>query len=636
MSSTHADSSPSPPPPGKRMKMMTEEEYNRLIQAQAERDAAIAEKNEAQAERDAAVAEKNKEIAERESLSLRSVIPGSNVEAPFPHLTPRGLPSSFKARGRKRNVTASKKDFHVPDLQLLVNRLGLGLELSRTPSRLRNLLVSRGGVLMYQKEYDVQFIVQHALEDAVEICNMIINRKLDALNRPTPSRLCVYCESSLFSNVVDHAVVIDTLSGAPVFIVETKRKWNQTQCKQKNSGRTGITNHVAASETSPTSPPSRIWEQIYDQLSEMHAKGHPNPFGALTCFDETYITCLATDACSEVLVNLSAKGYTDSRLDPIVSNLVQTTPTGFQHGNMDASGTTHCDTNVLTPVKQTQSPLQEQSPGQTGIIGPHRPKFVKDKKCHVWHSKCFAPKDIVTAFVSAILCSLDGYQTPRSIKSLQLGQNIEVGALCMSAKSHHWGTLQTTYQGPLKRKAHTACPKSLYLVDHLGTGSTSKVYRALTLDGNDCVVKMYIKRQDDNNKMLTLNEFNRNAKNAINRENTAYKHIYGNELKGYVWVQKLNGLHCLIHPYFKHVDKSQRTMQLSSIIPERFKLFVNKKTKKIFVFHKSDQLWRHIGWFKDKLYIFDLGDLEVNHGLEEANDLIRIHCDRLEARMIEP
>lgn len=633
MSSTHTDSSTFRPT-DKRMKMMTEEEYNRLIQALAERDDAIAAKNEALAERDNAIAEKNKEIAERESLSLWSVIPGSKVEAPFPHLTPRGLPSFFKARGRKRNVTASKKEFRVPDLRLLVDHLGL--ELSRTPSRLRNLFASRGGILMYQKEYDVQFIVQHALEDAVEICNMIINRKLDALNRPTPPRLCVYCESSLFSNVVDHAVVIDTLSGAPVFIVETKRKWNQTQRKQKNSGKTGITNDVtASSETSPTSPPSRIWEQIYDQLSEMHAKGHPNPFGALTCFDETYITCLATDACNEVLVSLSSNGYTDSRLDPIVSNLVQTTPTGFQHGNMDASGMTHYDTNVLTPVKQTQSPFQEQSPGQTGIIDPRRrrPNFVRDKKCHVWHSECFAPKDIVTAFVSAILCSLDGYQTPRSINSLQLGQNIQVGALCMSANSHCWGTLQTTYQGPLKRKAHTACPKSLYLVDHLGTGSTSNVYRALTLDGYDCVVKMYIKRQDDNNKMLTIDEFNRNAKKAINRENTTYKHIYGNELKGYVWVQIMNGLHCLIHPYFKHVDKSQRGMQLSSIIPERLKLFVNKKTKKIYVFHESDQLWRHIGWFKDKLYIFDLGDLEVKHGLEEANDLIRIHCDRLEARM---
>mmetsp|Transcript_13819 Transcript_13819/g.26021 ORF Transcript_13819/g.26021 Transcript_13819/m.26021 type:complete len:595 (-) Transcript_13819:292-2076(-) len=594
MSSTHADSSPSPPPPGKRMKMMTEEEYNRLIQAQAERDAAVAEKN--------------KLIAERESLSLRSVIPGSNVEAPFPHLTPRGLPSSFKARGRKRNVTASKKDFHVPDLQLLVNRLGLGLELSRTPSRLRNLLVSRGGVLMYQKEYDVQFIVQHALEDAVEICNMIINRKLDALNRPTPSRLCVYCESSLFSNVVDHAVVIDTLSGAPVFIVETKRKWNQTQCKQKNSGRTGITNHVAASETSPTSPPSRIWEQIYDQLSEMHAKGHPNPFGALTCFDETYITCLDTTACKEVLEILSTTGYEDSRLDQIVSNLVQTIAT------------------ISTPDHREN--VDTSSTGSTT-----KPEFHENEDCHVWHSVCFAPENMIAAFVSGIFCSLDGFQIRHyGIKSIEVGQQITVGALDMSEKSRFWGTLQTIYQGPKKLKGRIG---PLYLVDHLGIGSTSKVYHALTLNGHECVVKIYVMRKDeDKNCILSEEEFMKNAKAAVKREYQAYKDIYGKELEGYVRMMKLNGLHCLILPYFKHVDKRQRKSLLSSTIRQRLKLFHNRRKNKFCAFHKSDQLWRHIGWFNGKLYLFDLGDLE-DHELVKKNDLIDSHCKRLAARIEE-
>ena len=84
---------------------------------------------------------------------------------------------------------------------------------------------------------------------------------------------------------------------------------------------------------------------------------------------------------------------------------------------------------------------------------------------------------------------------------------------------------------------------------------------------------MYIKHKGDDKKILVEQAFQKNAEAAIDRECQRYKEIYGKELKAYVWMQKLNGLHCLIHPYFKHVDKSQHCSLLSSIIQERLKLF---------------------------------------------------------------
>jgi hypothetical protein len=85
------------------------------------------------------------------------------------------------------------------------------------------------------------------------------------------------------------------------------------------------------------------------------------------------------------------------------------------------------------------------------------------------------------------------------------------------------------------------------------------------------------------------------------------------------------------------VEKTQRPVLLSSTIPERLKLFVTTNNEKIYAFHKSDQMWRHIGWFKDKLYIFDLGHLE-EHSLKEegkqAEWWIERHCERLEARSL--
>lgn len=197
-----------------------------------------------------------------------------------------------------------------------------------------------------------------------------------------------------------------------------------------------------------------------------------------------------------------------------------------------------------------------------------------------------------------------------------------------------WGTLQTTYKGPKELKERIG---PLYLVDHLGTGSASKVYRALTLNGHECVVKIYVMRKDEDNKILTDEVFQKNAKAAIKREYKAYNDIYGKELEGYVRMIEFNKLHCLILPYFKHVNKSQRTSLLSSTVRQRLELFHNKRRKKFYAFHKSDQLWCHIGWFNRKLYLFDLGVLE-ERALVKKNgliDLINSHCERLKARIKE-
>ena len=608
MSSSHSlTPPPSPSSPGKRLKRISEEDYIREIES-------LRKMYEAElSKRDDTISKQN---AEKEAKSLLSVLPGRN--APIPNLIPRDMPTSNKqgGRGRKKQaVTVSQMAFDVPDLRDLDDRLGL--ELRNTDSRLRNLINSGQENLTYEKEYDVQFIVQHALQDAVQICNIIIGKKVNVLSLPTPPKLCVRCESSLFSNIVDHAVVFDAVSGHPVFIVEVKRRWgNETS---------PATNQAPEASVGAT-PSTKTWEQVYFQLSEMHAKGHQNPFGALTCFDETYITCLDTTACKEVLTILSTMQYEDSRLDRIVSNLVQTNAT---ISTPDHTG--DYTVNSSTPVCKTQSPLQEQSVTPCSNIA--KPSFYKHKDFHVWHSACFVPENMVAAFVSGIFCSLDGYQTPRYIKRFEIGQGLNMGALCiMSKKPPFWGTLQTTYRGPKKLMAHKIGP--LYLVDHLGTGSTSKVYHALTLNGHECVVKIYVMRKDEDNRILPDKAFKKNAKAAVKTEYQAYTDIYGKELEGYVRMIKLNNLQCLILPYFKHVDKSQRKGLLSSTIRERLKLFHNRRRKKFCAFHKSDQLWRHIGWFNGKLYLFDLGDLE-EHSLVKKDDLIDSHCKRLAARIEE-
>mmetsp|Transcript_13851 Transcript_13851/g.26076 ORF Transcript_13851/g.26076 Transcript_13851/m.26076 type:complete len:372 (-) Transcript_13851:1861-2976(-) len=365
----------------------------------------------------------------------------------------------------------------------------------------------------------------------------------------------------------------------------------------------------------------------------MHAKGHPNPFGALTCYNETYIVCLKNCNCSSVLTNLVEEDYPHTKLEQIIKKLGPVSCAALPHSK------------VQDDFSITQSPVQEKdaatlwnmdqkkaSAGGSGVVTPPQQQSFKEHSCReCLRSQCFTPENLVTAFVSAILCSLDGYQKPHAINCLERGQDIHLEALCMDEDSYSWGMLKTICQGPLKMKSHGCCDSKLYLVDHLGTGATSKVYRALTEDGYDCVVKMYIKRLNDKKEQLTQAEFDDNGKVAITKEFNAYIEIYGDELKDFVWTQTLYGLHCLVHPYFKHVEKSHR-QGLKSLLSERLKLFLPKDSDQFYAFDESDQLWQHIGWFNGQLYLFDLGDLQRCPS-QEADDKIRSHCDRLMSRL---
>ena len=145
-------------------------------------------------------------------------------------------------------------------------------------------------------------------------------------------------------------------------------------------------------------------------------------------------------------------------------------------------------------------------------------------------------------------------------------------------------------------------------------------------DGYDCVVKIYVKRRGDDKRRLTKPEFEANAKAAAGREVQAYKDIYGNELKGYVWQQTLDGMHCVVHPYFKHPDKNHRNEDLLRQIEERLQCFVRRRK----CFAEADQVWCHIGWFKGRLYMFDLADLEVCSG--NAEQRVQNHMKQLRLR----
>ena len=212
---------------------------------------------------------------------------------------------------------------------------------------------------------------------------------------------------------------------------------------------------------------------------------------------------------------------------------------------------------------------------------------------------------MVAAFVSAIFCSLDGLQRHRDMnRLLHRGQYLKVGAVSLKSSDYQWGELETIYREPLTYRRFKKEGSTLYLVSSLGTGETSKAYRAVTINGYECVVKMYVKCRDDGKEIFDEKTFDRIAAQAVAKEVKAYNEFYP-ELNWYVWKEVLNGFSCVIHPYFKQPKAEEQNDLLLEPIRGRLQLFGKKKMKFPLYHHP----WHPVGFFEGKLYLFELGHL---------------------------
>jgi hypothetical protein len=434
----------------------------------------------------------------------------------------------------------------------------------------------------YQTEADVAYYVNLAMDDATVICNAIVSM-ISALSSSVkePATLVVRQEMSIFSNRCDHAIVYDRTSNAPIFCVETKKHFPPDFDKEEKN---------------------KSWGQVYDQLKAMSVLGHPCAFGALTSFNETYVTQLCPGMEWNVPPTLESLQSPVSRLP----------------------GT--------TPHKMTQSPLKVEQAVNNHSTSNHAMGFVMDKNRGVIRSQDFIDaKCIVSAFVIMILHALKVNYEPKTFYKFTDGQLVVVDCLQMKETSYKWGRLHTTYKGPctrdIRRRPWFFPKKDLYLMDCIGTGSTSKAYYATTEDGYDCVVKIYVQQHDKDGSMKTLQKFRRDSKTHVTNEEKNYRKIYKNELDDYVWTEKMNHMHCIIMPFFAPIQDRKAEQTQTSIV-DRLKLFTEEKL----AFRKDDQRWRHIGRFNEKLYMFDLGDLEECASKEVAATCAQEHMTSLNAR----
>jgi hypothetical protein len=515
-----------------------------------------------------------------EDKSLHAVIVGEGIA----ELTRLGSPSSHLNPKNHKPARVIKKVFmfNMNNLMSAIERLKV--ETGRDPKlkKLSSVLIHKmkQATPIYYVEADVATYLQLALGDAVSICNVLLKTVAPHLKIELVARQ----EMSIFSNRCDHVVVCDSMSGTPLFCVETKKHFD---------------------ESVPAMEESKLFGQCFDQLKFMQAMGYTCPLGALSCFNQTYITSLSNDIEWDALPTLSNLQDTLTRLPGMESPANGTPPPHH--------------------VEQATGPIC-QATGATH-------SFQKDKGRTIFRSKDSIKQDnLVGAFVVIILKSLTGFHIKKPFRTYTIGQLILTDCIQMTPKTYRWGELRTQHHGPCEDRRIWPLHTTFYLLHCIGSGSTSKAYYAVTKDGNDCVVKIYLQSHDENGKLKDSAQFKSDSKMFVKNEKKNYQKIYGDVLCKYVHVRKLNRYHCVILPFFEPISTVDRSnITVLNSIKKQLQRFVDHKM----AFRDCDQKWRHIGRFNNEIYLFDLADLQQCDTKEAAQTCAVNHLRVLKEKSAE-
>lgn len=281
-------------------------------------------------------------------------------------------------------------------------------------------------------------MISQPLKDAAKVVETI----LAELNQNTQKlKLEIRSESSLFTNRLDHAVVFDLESGAPILIVEVKKPHDKV-------------------EKSP-----KVFGQVYDSLRCAQVFGNPNPFAILTTYSKTRVFWLDDERSNKIATNAKHDRFRKLR-------------------HVD-----QCSEN------ETPSPpkLTEPSIRQLGANVPVHFKAETKRLC--CRSGVFEPNTLVPLFSNSIAYGMNGLTSSPGFQNLSKGTYINQSVLVLN-KSFGYGTLSCSVTGD--RALDNS--DNFFVVAMLGAGKTSKVFHAIDSTGSECAIKMYVKHYDYSTK----------------------------------------------------------------------------------------------------------------------------------------
>ena len=458
----------------------------------------------------------------------------------------------------------------------------------------------------YYNESDVHMYMNHVLQDAITYISML-------LESPESLKLMVRSECSMFSNIPDHLVLHARYNNRhTILTVEDKKDHNLV-----------FTSEKVASQM-----------KDYVMLDRM-LHGSPS-IAVLSTFNESKICW--DPQCDEKMIK-DQNRFSDESLLEIKTKFVPPPPPPPPAEDMQTP-----------PASEPKQPKTNSPPElvteRTGQVGSH-----SGKGSVCYSNETYGPTKLLSVLCNAIILSMKigGDKIKIDRGGLKSDQTILV--LNSNETKHEWRCQENDIDlsGPW---ANFTDDSREYLITSLvGVGSTSRCWGAVILDTTNnkcysCVVKYWIKIYDFEQKTyLEKNMIEEESKQASKQEvdnyNVIYKDLFFSDGHNYIGRQIINGVWCVVLPFFEPVKKEERFKALKVITHVlKTKFYVDGTS---YQFKESDHRWGHVGYFRPEpaslerhLVLYDLAELEIfpDMSKDSHEKYVRKHIKELYKRGI--
>lgn len=379
--------------------------------------------------------------------------------------------------------------------------------------------------------------------------------------------------------------------------------------------------------------------QIHDYLMVGMLTHGKAVFGVLTTFNHSKVVWLQDEACKK-----------EAKID---SRMKEDKLTGLFKKLLERAGalndTTPTTSNPPSPPSNTAGTKLSQT--------THRLVREEDLKRgstrdFIVSKDTYPSSKLFTVLCNAIVASLCVGE-----KTLQLAENrgklpANSTVLCLykkpegetnpKTKIHEWRVLKNDFNLRAEPWVFNEATNEFLVVEYLGEGSTSRVWRAVVEVSNGigciCVIKHWILVYNtSDNRMNSADEITTQSDKSTSKELSNYKVIYDDlffsKQQAYMGRVMLNNRWCMILPFFQRIQKEDQTEDLLDKVAEVLKTRFYQGGIS-YQYPMTDQRWRHVGKWKEKVVLFDLADLVVKKtSREDHHTYVTNHTENLRSRM---
>ncbi len=550
-----------------------------------ENDEIIKEADERIKEADERIKEQDERIKEQDEFIYKGSTERLLKDPPEMELTEREFTSFFTEQyhagnTKHREATSNPREVNLQSVKpynALVKFSSLLLKLHKNSN---NKGKTDRLEATYSTKRDVLGFVSAALDDAQCLAEKVTGKYFN-----------LFHGFSLWSNQCEHLVLYDHADKAlqcPILAVEVQKPFEKEMSKH----------HLG---------------QMFDHLMDMRRRGHSAPFVVSSTFEKSWLFW-GDDKESNRIVG------SEDRLEEVKAKI----------------GT---DTKPAAAKKKTPSPSELKNETNHNSSTDSLPtSMFKEcaRKNNMFQSKAYGSKQLVPLLYNAIICGLARSPTVfRDSDNHSSDRNSYDGiALHLTQTSYDWGHLNCSLGCPIGTR------RNFFAIENLGRGDTSKVFDAYDSSGNRCVIKMYIKVDEESSTKYkqTVKE---SCKREVERLQTFYLF-----LKDKVYFQELNKFPCVIMPYFRPLSKKERNEFLdeNGKLRSKIRACLLALAKQGLKYHGFDLRWRHIGYYeienkkkfeheienRKKVVMFNLADLEEMNE-EEKKDLAAFVGSQIES-----